>query len=104
LFTFNLNINMKKILIFVIAILAISCSSKSESESLYTTSEKSKGVEVVPRFNEGDVVYLKQDSLLVVITGINPFPTVPKYYYAYYTSGKDGIFRKTGTISEKLIY
>jgi len=80
----------------------MSCSNENEAIS---KDKKPSGVKVIPKFSVGDVVYLKPDSLAVVITGMNPYPTVPKYSFSYYASNeKMGTFRKTGTVSEKLIY
>lgn len=97
---------MKKILIILIAVFAISCSNKSESVSLYTAGEE-EYTATTSRFNEGDIAYLKPDSLKVVITSCatsvykGQKRTSHLYYYYYHvTTIEDGTFRKTGRHGE----
>ena len=58
-----------------------------------------------PKYEIGDIVYLKPDSLKVVVSAINDFKTPPDYSYYYHTTTSEaGTYRRTGTANEKLIY
>ena len=89
---------MKNLLVLLVLILAVSCSSKNDSEQLYTT-DKPKGVVVTPKYEIGDVVYLKPDSTKVVIIMVHTIKTTPEYVVK-----KDVMYYDSERISEKFIY
>lgn len=89
---------MKKILVLLALILTVSCSSKNDSKQLYTIDEPS-GVKVIPKYEVGDVVYLKPDSTKVVIITVYIIKTTPEYLVK-----KDVMYYDSERISERLIY
>jgi len=100
-------------LFIIIMLLLVDCSPKSDSVQLYTTDDggRSSYSATTPRFAEGDIAYLKPDSLKVVVTSVatsvykGQQKTVHTYYYYYHvTTAEDGTYKKTGRQNEKFFH
>jgi hypothetical protein len=98
---------MKKVLIvigIVISIIIIMfflvIAVAKSGVSSYEKSQRHQKIEYVPKFKEGDIVYLKPDSLKVVIEGFCPC-SKNKYDVYYFDTNKQKI---KFTTTDKMIF
>ena len=93
---------MKKLIyLIIIVLLIVSCDHESKSIKLYGT----ENIETENKYNIGEVVYLKPDSLKVVIVEINYAHKPPKYKCEYNNTRDNGsTFRDYDYVTETSIY